>query len=294
MGDKPDDRPSLVIVTGLSGAGKSIAIKALEDMSYYCMDNLPLELVENAVSYFVTQKMSERRLALGMDVRSSDFVDRFLALKDRLKKKIRVSVLFLIASDESLVTRFSTNRRRHPLHSEAGELIAAIRRETQALAPVAEAAELVFDTSSWTPHYLARQVEKHLGGSDVLGRSLFVTVTSFGFKHGSLKPADSIFDVRCLKNPHFEPSLKDKTGLEKGVSQYVFSDPNAVNLLQHLTDLHSFLLPCYYEEGKHYFRIGIGCTGGQHRSVAMSEKLAFSLAELKIPNVYISVYHRDI
>ena len=287
------ETPSLVIVSGLSGAGKSIAINALEDMSYYCIDNLPLDLVENAVSYFLTSKMDTKKIALGMDVRSSDFVDRFLALKDRLQKKIKVSVLFLQATDEALATRYNTNRRRHPLHDECGELVAAIRREAQALAPMIDQSEVVFDTTSWTPHYLARQVEQYFGGG-ATGRSLFVTVTSFGFKHGVLKPADTIFDVRCLKNPHFDPKLKPRTGLEKDVSDYVFSDPNSESFLQKLIELHAFLLPCYYQEGKHYFRLGIGCTGGKHRSVAMSEKLAFALADLKIPNIYISVSHRDI
>ena len=181
------ETPSLVIVSGLSGAGKSIAINALEDMSYYCIDNLPLDLVENAVSYFLTSKMDTKKIALGMDVRSSDFVDRFLALKDRLQKKINVSVLFLQATDEALATRYNTSRRRHPLHDECGELVAAIRREAQALAPMIDKSEIVFDTTSWTPHYLARQVEQYFGGG-IKGRSLFVTVTSFGFKHGVLKP----------------------------------------------------------------------------------------------------------
>ncbi|SME91438.1 RNase adapter RapZ [Pseudobacteriovorax antillogorgiicola] len=293
MSQKTEQIPSLVIVSGLSGAGKSIAINALEDMSYYCIDNLPLELVEDAVSYFITNDLHHSRLALGMDVRSSDFVERFMALRDRLKKKIQLSVLFVTASDEALATRFSTNRRRHPLHQESGELIAAIRREAQALAPMIDEAEVVFDTTAWSPHYLMRQVEKHYGDG-VMGRSLFVTVTSFGFKHGALKPADSIYDVRCLKNPHFEPSLKPRTGLEKDVSDYVFSDPHAGDLLDKLIDLHKFLLPCYYDEGKHYFSIGIGCTGGQHRSVALAEKLAFALADLSLPNIYVSVSHRDL
>ena len=285
--------PTLVIVSGLSGAGKSIAIKALEDMSYYCIDNLPLDLVENAVSYFITNPQSHKNLALGMDVRSENFVDRFAALKAKLKKKINVSVLFLTASDEVIASRYNTNRRRHPLHDETGELVASIRREAQALAPMIDQAEVVFDTGAWTPHHLARQVEQKFA-QGVQSRSLHVTITSFGFKHGVLKPADTIFDVRCLKNPHFEPKLQPRTGLEKDVSDYVFTDPNSVNLFDKLVDLHKFLLPCYYQEGKHYFRIGIGCTGGKHRSVAMSEKLAFALANLELPNIYISVAHRDI
>ena len=288
-----ESTPSLVIVSGLSGAGKSIAIKALEDMSYYCIDNLPLELAENAVSYFISNPQGHGNLALGMDVRSADFVERFKALKAKLKKKIKLSVLFLTANDEVIADRYNTNRRKHPLHDETGELIASIRREHQALTDLEDQADVVFDTSTWNPHFLSRQVEQKFA-TGVEDRSLFVTITSFGFKHGTLKPADSIFDVRCLKNPHFDPKLKPRTGLEKDVSDYVFSDPNSEELFEKLLDLHKFLLPCYYQEGKHYFRIGIGCTGGKHRSVAMSERLAFALGELELDNVFISVAHRDI
>ncbi len=283
----------LVIVTGLSGAGKSIAIKALEDISFYCIDNLPIELVENAVDYFIRSKIGSGNLALGMDVRSSDFVEKFLALRIKLEKIIATETLFLTAADEVLTQRFSTTRRRHPMQDASGELVVAIRRERQSLKPIEGIADSAFDTSSWSPHQLARQIERQFSGKHQF-RSLNVTLTSFGFKHGSIKAVDSIFDVRFLKNPHFDPKLKSKTGLDTEVREYVFSDPNTLKFVEHFMTLHEFLLPCYYAEGKNYFRIGIGCTGGQHRSVALAEHLSYSLAEAKIPHVYISVDHRDL
>ena len=283
----------LVIVTGQSGAGKSIAINSLEDLGYYCIDNLPIPLIDEAVSYFLRAPHLKDRLALGIDSRTPNFVEDFKALLGRLRKKIDTQVLFLSCSDERLAERFSTTRRRHPLLSEGGELLAAIRREAATLAPVEELSDTVFDTSEWTPHYLSRQIEDHfaLGRH---GRSMYVTITSFGFKHGLLKPCDSIFDVRFLRNPHFDPELKQRTGLETDVRAYVFSDPNSQTFLDHLCRLHEFLLPEYYREGKHYFRIGIGCTGGKHRSVAMSEALAFELGRREWSNIYIGVSHRDI
>lgn len=286
-------KPRLIIVTGLSGAGKSIAIKALEDISFYCVDNLPVELVEHAVEYFVKSKIGSGNLALGMDVRSPDFVEKFLVLREKLKKVIPTETLFLTASDEILSQRFSTTRRRHPLQDSSGNLLTAIRRESESLKPIAEISDWSLDTSPLSPHQLARQVELQYSG-DQQFRSLSVTLTSFGFKHGTIKAIDSIFDVRFLKNPHFEPSLKSKTGLESSVKDYVFSDPNTERFVDYFLDLHKFLLPCYYAEGKHYFRLGIGCTGGQHRSVALAEHLGYALMEAKIPHVYVSVNHRDL
>lgn len=293
MAEPHDDSPLLVIVTGLSGAGKSTAIKALEDLSFYCIDNLPFDLVESAVEHLLQSPWSPKRYALGMDARDQRFLAHFAALKERLKAKVRVDVLFLTATDEQLAERFTTTRRKHPLLDDGGQLIAAIRRETAALAPIEALADVAFDTGSWSPHALTRKVEERYS-SGIVGRLLHVTVVSFGFKHGMLKPADSIFDVRFLRNPHFEPSLKERTGLDPAVAAYVFSDPLTLPFLTRLVDLHNFLFPEYFREGKHYFRIGIGCTGGKHRSVALAERLAVELSSSQIPHVAISVAHRDI
>ncbi len=287
------DSPLLVIVTGLSGAGKSTAIKALEDLSFYCIDNLPFELVEAAVDHLLKSPWSPRRYAFGMDARDRRFLSDFPGFRERLKARLQVDVLFLSASDDQLAERYITTRRKHPMLDDGGELIAAIRRETVALKPIEDLADVAFDTGSWSPHGLARKIEERYSGENI-GRLLHVTVVSFGFKHGLLKPADSIFDVRFLRNPHFEAALKEKTGLDPAVAGYVFKDELTLPFLSKLVDLHKFLFPEYFKEGKHYFRIGIGCTGGKHRSVAIAEKLAMELGACKIPHVAISVSHRDI
>jgi UPF0042 nucleotide-binding protein len=287
------DSPLLVIVTGLSGAGKSTAIKALEDLSFYCVDNLPFDLVEAAVDNLLKSPWTPKRYAMGMDVRDRNFLAHFSELKARLEQKIRLDVLFVSCAAEQLAERFSTTRRKHPLLDSGGELLVAIRREIAALLPIEQQADVSFDTSSWSPHFLARKIEERYAGG-IKGRQLHVTITSFGFKNGMLKPADTIFDVRFMRNPYFEPSLKAKTGLDPAVAAYVLADPLSRLFLDKIVDLHKFLFPEYYKEGKHYFRIGIGCTGGKHRSVAISEKLALELAAAALPHVAISVSHRDV
>lgn len=286
-------KPKLVIVTGLSGAGKSIAIKALEDLSYYCIDNLPIDLAETTLQHLSTSKYIKQNIAFGMDVRSSRFVEKFIALNKRLEAIVDVQIIFLRASSTVLAQRFSTTRRRHPMQDSDGELMAAIKRESAALEPIEQIAELAVDTSSMSPHQIARYIENNCV-DEQLKRAMHVTVTSFGFKHGALSPVDSLYDVRFLKNPHYIPELKASTGLDKNVSSYVFSDPNAEVFLSKLIDLHAFILPAYYNEGKHYFRIGIGCSGGQHRSVALAEELAIRVAKLNLVNIYSSVSHRDL
>ena len=289
------DNPLLVIVTGLSGAGRSLTIKALEDLSFMCIDNLPLELLDVTINYFMKLSEAHRqtRFALGMDIRDREFIAGFQATKVALEKRIKVEVVFLSCEEEMLVRRYSTTRRKHPLLDEGGELIGAIRREITMLSPIENIADWRIDTSSWTPHYLTRIIEARYA-TEVKGRALHVTVVSFGVKYGILKAADSVFDVRFLKNPHFEPKLKEKTGLHKEVQEYIDSDPNTEQFLKHLENVHKFLLPNYYKEGKHYFRIGIGCTGGLHRSVYIAERVAEILEALSLENVFISVSHRDL
>lgn len=288
-----DTNPTLVIVTGLSGAGKSIAIKALEDISYFCVDNIPLDLIDQVADHFLKSKNLSNKFALGIDSRDPLIATRFSEIKERLSRKIDVKVVFLWCEEDVLASRYSATRRKHPLLDEGGELLAAIRRETSLMASVNDCADLKIDTSSFTPHQLARVIEEKFS-KDGEGRSLHVTITSFGFKHGLLKPSDSIFDVRFLKNPYFIEGLKRKTGHDLEVREYIASDPNTDKFINHLVDLHTFLFPNYYMEGKHYFRLGIGCTGGQHRSVYIAELFAEIMSEKNLPNIVVSVSHRDL
>ncbi|MBF0441822.1 MAG: RNase adapter RapZ [Oligoflexales bacterium] len=288
-----DSKPLLVIITGLSGAGKSIAIKALEDLSFACIDNLPIELLDHAVKFFAESGGNGRKFALGLDMRDPDSVKKFAEVRDKLSEKIRVDVVFLTCEEEIVIRRYSMTRRKHPLLDQGGELISAIRREAKQLSPIEALADHRIDTSTFTPHYLSRVIESRYS-AEVEGRSLHVTFVSFGFKHGILKPADSIFDVRFLVNPFFKEELSEKTGLDPEIQEFIKADANTEIFLEHLVNLHKFLLPNYHMEGKHYFRIGIGCTGGRHRSVFIAEELAHRIAAEKIKNVLVSVSHRDL
>lgn len=290
---KATQKPKLVIITGLSGSGKSSVVKSLEDLSFYCIDNMPIDLIEPAVNYFLAHTADYSRFALGPELKTQKNVQDLVVLIDHLRKKIDIEVIFLAADEDVLERRYAITRRKHPLIDESGNLVAAIRREAHLLAPLRTLAQTVFDTSTWSPHYLVRTFEEHFSGV-VKGRNLHVTITSFGFKYGVLRSIDSLYDVRFLKNPYFDPKLKDKTGLDTDVAQYVFSDPQSQVFLDKLVDLHKFLLPHYYREGKHYFRIGVGCTGGQHRSVLIAERLAATIDALEIPHVVLSVTHRDM
>jgi UPF0042 nucleotide-binding protein len=285
-------KPLLVVILGLSGAGKSTTINALEDNSFRCIDNLPVELLEATVR-FILGNSYDRRFALGLDLKSVHDVDEFISMREKIKDKVDLDLLFVTCEEENIIHRYSTTRRKHPLIDQSGQLLSAVRREKEILKGLEKIADVVFNTTSWSPHYLARTIEDRYK-KEIRGRNLHVTITSFGFKHGLLKPADEIFDTRFLKNPFFDLKLKNYSGLDSGVQDYIRSDENTEKYLQHLERLHEFLLPNYYLEGKHYFRIGIGCTGGKHRSVYIVEQLAERLAKKAMPHILISVAHRDI
>ena len=286
-------KPLLVIVTGYSGAGKSVVIKALEDLTFYCIDNLPIDLLESTVDFFLGSQRPNLRYAIGMDVRSGNFSTKFGKIKEKIGRKIGVDTVFLTCSYEVLADRFNATRRKHPLIGDCGNLIEAIRREAASLSEVKQGSEVTLDTTEWSPHFLARCIEKRYADLSHI-RNLYVSLISFGFKHGSIRPIDSIFDVRFLKNPYFDPGLKHETGLRKAVKEYVLSDGRAEVFLEKVIKFHAFLLPHYYEEGKHYFRIGIGCTGGKHRSVVVAEAMGEKLSNLNLPYISIHVSHRDI
>jgi len=283
-----------VIVTGLSGAGSSTALHAMADAGLYCIDNLPMEMLFPTIDLLECGRIvAENGLALCMDVRGKSFAGQFPAVKKRLAERIRFEVIFLTADPYVIATRFGATRRRHPLLLDGETLTEAIERERDLLGPVEEAADTVFDTSTWSPHQLARAVENRLA-SDLPPRMLHVTVTSFGFKRGQTQPVDTMFDVRFLDNPYFVPGLKNKSGLDPEVREYILSNKDAQAMLGKIEDMLRFLLPLYYREGKHYFRLGIGCTGGRHRSVCFAEELGQIFLARPIPNTIMTILHRDI
>ena len=291
--NKSPTKPFLVVVTGLSGAGMSSAVNALQDNGFYCIDNLPMELIWNAVELIESGKIKARGFAFVMDIRDARFAAEFPSLKVKLAERLKLDVLFLTASESVLNVRYGSTRRKHPLLGTKGNLQAAIRREIELLEPVEKAADAVLDTSAWSAQQLARTVESRYY-SDLPPRSLYLTIVSFGFKYGQLRPVDLQFDVRFLSNPYFVPELRDKTGLDKDVREHVMAFPAAKLFYAKLEDMHRFLLPQYFAEGRHYLRVGIGCSGGRHRSVTMTELLAESLGNFPIEHVVVNVMHRDI
>jgi UPF0042 nucleotide-binding protein len=275
---------SLVVVTGLSGSGKSGVNKCLEDMGYVCVDNLPLELVEPLLSH-----VSAPRIGIVLDVRNPNFAASFPEILGRLRERVPgTRLLFLDSSEESLIRRFSETRRPHPL-SGGGSLLQALRRERAMLEDVRSVADVVVDTSEMTVHSLRSFIQKTFSPDPRRAR-MMISATSFGFKFGVPHDVDLIFDVRFLANPHFVPELKPKTGSDPAVAAYIEKDPETSEFMRRLAEFLDYLLPRYEREDKSYLSIGIGCTGGRHRSVYVAERLAAMLNERGYP---IRVSHRD-
>ncbi|MCX6104728.1 MAG: RNase adapter RapZ [Proteobacteria bacterium] len=286
--------PPVVIVTGLSGAGNSTALKTLADAGMYCIDNLPIELIAPTIDLMESGRISAGHgLALGMDVRDRSFSGRFPTIRKALAQRLRLQTIFLTADTHVIATRFGATRRRHPLLRDGETLIEAIEHEREILGFVEECADVVFDTSAWPPQQLARAVESRLT-LELPPRHLNVTVTSFGFKYGQLQPVDMMFDLRFLDNPYFVPELKAKSGLDPAVASYVLKQSEAQTMLGKIEDLMSFLLPLYHREGKHYLRVGVGCTGGRHRSVCFAETIGARFLEAAHSNLIMTIVHRDI
>lgn len=277
-----------VLITGLSGSGKSGAVKAFEDLGFYCVDNLPLPLLEDLlIDPAAVLGNSRLPLAVVTDTRTPDFIAGLPALLDRLPVSPRV--VFLEASDEVLVRRFSETRRRHPLAIDQ-PLIDSIHQERELLAELRGRADLVFETSDWTIHDLRRQIQREfkLGATD--DQTMTVSVMSFGFKHGLPYGADSVFDVRFLPNPHFQPDLRPKTGREPEIVEFLAQHDEYHEWLARLFDFVEFLLPRYRREARSHLTLAVGCTGGRHRSVAVAEALAGRLRE---SGWRVHLQHRD-
>ncbi len=293
MSDAPQRQPQLTVVTGLSGSGISTAIDALEDLGWFCVDNIPPPLVSKLVE-LARDSQTRQRLAIGLDARGvTDALATVSLLQELERNGAPLSILFLDAQDDVLLRRFSESRRRHPMAVKGGTLPDAIRHERTAMHPLREVATWVLDTSDLNVHECKRRVQAWAQGDDTAGRvhDLSVAVVSFGFRYGLPPEADLVWDVRFLPNPHFLPALKAKTGLDLGVRQFVEEKPATQDFLKGFLPLLDTVLPHYEVEGKNYLTVAIGCTGGKHRSVAIAERVAEHLAAQGRRAV---VRHRDI
>ncbi|MDR2421331.1 MAG: RNase adapter RapZ [Oscillospiraceae bacterium] len=282
----------VLIITGLSGAGKSRAAAALEDMDFYCVDNMPVSMMAKFAELCLATRGRYERVALVTDVRAIDSIaELFSALDDIRAAGAGVRILFVDADVGTIVKRYKETRRRHPLDPEGTGLEAAVRREIELLAPLRESADEIIDTTNLTLGNLQRRVSGILFAGDSRGREIGVNVKSFGFKHGLPIEADLVFDVRFLSNPYYVPELRDLTGLDEEVYSYVTNSPDAEEFMERLVSLMDFLLPRYIEEGKRYLSVCIGCTGGRHRSVAIARALRERLQKSGCP---ADCTHRDI
>lgn len=280
---------SFVIITGLSGAGKTVAIKAMEDSGYYCVDNLPLVLL-GSFSEFLLRQNEINRAAVGIDIRERAFLNNIYEVFEEIKRKTALEVIFLEAPDDVLMRRYKETRRPHPLQGSGKALEQAIQEEKIILSPLRELADRVIDTGQFTPHQLREMIIKTFG-PDLSGQ-FTVHLISFGFKFGPPEGLDLMFDVRFLPNPHFVPELRPLTGLDEKVKRYVLMDRTTEQTLNRLKDLLGFLIPKYQKEGRQSVSIGIGCTGGRHRSPAVVEEIkAFIERTLEVP---CQVVHREI
>lgn len=280
-----------VIVTGMSGSGKRTAMKMLEDVGFYCVDNLPVALIEKFVELITTPTSEVNKVALGLDVRADQSFGGVRSILEQLKSNgYLFEILFLEAGDDVLLKRYKETRRLHPLSPE-GRVQEGIQREREILKEIREEADYIIDTS----HLLTRELKEEIDDIFVRNKeynSLIVTILSFGFKKGIPADADLVFDVRFLPNPFYIEELKHKTGNDKEVQDYVMAFAEAGTFLQKLTDMMDFLIPNYVKEGKHQLVIGIGCTGGKHRSVTLANAL---YAGMKDHGTYgVKLYHRDI
>jgi UPF0042 nucleotide-binding protein len=280
----------LVIITGVSGSGKSTALRALEDAGFYCVDNLPIVLLEKLLELSGHTDGKVTSIAAVVDARDVRFLSEAPRIIGELRELgVDLTVLFLDATDESLVRRYSETRRRHPLSGEAGTVLDGVAAERQALAGLRQVADEVVDTTSLNVHDLKRLVARRFVSGE--GAKLGVTVISFGFRYGIPAHADLVLDVRFLPNPYFVPELRARVGTEPEVRDYVLSQPDAQAFLDRLYDFGGFLLPRYKAEGKSYLTIAIGCTGGKHRSVAIAAELS---RRLEAAGQAVRLWHRDI
>ena len=282
----------LVIVTGISGAGKVTALKIFEDNGYYCVDNLPIDLIESFADILFGQTNEKNKVAIGVDIRSGKNLEKMSeVLKNMKAKEQNYEILFLDCNNNTLIKRFKETRRSHPM-GDRDSVENEINEERAKLEFLREQADYIIDTSNLLVKELRGEIEKIF----VLNRdyrNLFVTIMSFGFKHGVPADCDLVFDVRFLPNPYYVPELKHKTGNQKEVQDYVLNSPVSHEFLNKLVDMIKFLIPNYIEEGKNQLVIGIGCTGGHHRSVTIANEL-YNQLNSSYASYGIRLSHRDI
>ena len=284
---------NIIILTGLSGAGKSQASSAFEDIGYYCVDNLPPALLKKFAELCVQSGDQQSDIVVVIDVRSSTNFDELLHVVDGFDgSQINCTIVYLEAEDKTLINRYKQTRRRHPLVSEdeddAASLENAIIKERKILEPVKNRANYIIDTSLFSASQLNERIISTFADKEYSG--MVVTCTSFGYKYGIPSDADLVFDVRCLPNPFYIPELKEKTGTDREVRDFVMSSPHTTGLIEHLFSLIDYLMPLYAAEGKRQLTVAVGCTGGKHRSVVIAEQLQAHFREKEIKAV---INHRD-
>jgi UPF0042 nucleotide-binding protein len=281
-----DDR--FLIITGISGSGKTVVSRFLEDLGYYCVDNLPAQLIPGLVDLWLRKEVGIEKVALVVDMREPGFLTEFPVVLEQIKKKSAPKLIFLDASDETLLKRFSESRRPHPL-TRKKSVIEGIRLERKRLDPIKKMADEVFDTSSTTISQLKEMLTRRL----VKGRktTLQIVIVSFGYKYGIPLDSDLIFDTRFLPNPFYVDDLRGKTGKSRKVRDFVLQSQETQEFLEKLFHFIDFLIPKFIVEGKSYLTVAIGCTGGKHRSVVLADELKDYLRKRRYD---IKVYHRDV
>jgi RNase adapter protein RapZ len=279
-------KPIIVILTGLSGSGKTVALRALEDSGFFCVDNLPIALIDSFAS-IISRNREIRKIGIGIDIREKGSLSEINDVLKTLRKKYQTQVLFLEAEKDVLMRRFRETRRPHPL---GGTIDEAIHIEKERLAPLKEVADRVVDTSSFTPHQL-RQLITSFYGLQTGRKAMTVVLISFGFKFGAPQNIDLLFDVRFLPNPNFIPELKPLRGTDRQVADYVLKNTTTRAYVKKIQEFIDFLIPQYIKEGRSYLTIGVGCTGGNHRSPAIAEKLQ---SHLRRHPIDLNVVHRDL
>ena len=279
-------KPIIVILTGLSGSGKTVALRALEDSGFFCVDNLPIALIDSFAS-IISRNREIRKIGIGIDIREKGSLSEIKDVLKTLRKKYQTQVLFIEAEKDVLMRRFRETRRPHPL---GGNIDEVMNIEKERLATLKDVADRVVDSSSFTPHQL-RQLITSFYGLQTGRKAMTVVLISFGFKFGAPQNIDLLFDVRFLPNPNFVPELKPLRGTDRQVADYVLKNTTARAYVKKIQEFIDFLIPQYIKEGRSYLTIGVGCTGGNHRAPAIAEKLQ---SHLRRHPIDLSVVHRDL